>query len=186
MSLPEPLRRRLGSFSRTVFTDSQRTGPPYPGDSAVSVLVGLLQVHLGHDHDPNLINRGHSTLPGIHGQSTGKSMLLHVPELAGFWLLTLLLQLPTILFLLFNEGLKIQALERAVNSIFAVFLIFQVIAAFVTLKRMVNKLATHFRLNEFDQLEEQPVPGFYSLGKEEGAVSVAAGDPSARDHTLRA
>lgn len=34
MSLPEPLRRRLGSFSRTVFTDSERTGPRDPGDGA--------------------------------------------------------------------------------------------------------------------------------------------------------
>ncbi|KFP29646.1 Transmembrane protein 17, partial [Colius striatus] len=100
-----------------------------------------------------------------------------VPELAGFWLLTLLLQLPIILFLLFNEGLKIQPLERAVHIIFALFLIFQVFAAFVTLKRMVNKLATHFRLNEFDQLEEHRGLGFYSLGKEERAISMADRGP---------
>ncbi|KFW93472.1 Transmembrane protein 17, partial [Phalacrocorax carbo] len=89
-----------------------------------------------------------------------------VPELAGFWLLSLLLQFPIILFLLFSEGLKIQPLERAVHIVFALFLTFQVIAAFVTLKRMVNKLATHFHLNEFDQLEEHPAPDFYSLRKE--------------------
>lgn len=93
----------------------------------------------------------------------GGISLLQVPELAGFWLLTLLLQLPIILFLLFNEGLKILPLERSVNIIFALFLIFQVIAASATLKRMVNKLATHFRLNEFDRLEEHPVREFYSL-----------------------
>ncbi|NXL91376.1 TMM17 protein, partial [Alectura lathami] len=80
-----------------------------------------------------------------------------VPELAGFWLLSLLLQLPIILFLLFNEGLKIQPLERSVNIVFVLFLVFQVVAAFVTLKRMVNKLAAHFHLNEFDRLEEHPV-----------------------------
>ncbi|XP_052640201.1 transmembrane protein 17 isoform X1 [Harpia harpyja] len=110
-----------------------------------------------------------------------------VPELAGFWLLSLLLQLPIILFLLFNEGLKIQPLERAVHIVFAFFLTFQVIAAFVTLKRMVNKLAIRFRLNEFDQLEEHPMPDFYSLGKEERAVSMAGRGPSAgwRSH-LRA
>ncbi|KFV87475.1 Transmembrane protein 17, partial [Struthio camelus australis] len=100
-----------------------------------------------------------------------------VPELAGFWLLSLLLQLPIILFLLFNEGLKIQPLERAVNIIFALFLTFQVIAAFLTLKKMVNQLATHFRLNEFDRLEEHPVPDFYSLGKEESAFPMAARGP---------
>ncbi|NXK92759.1 TMM17 protein, partial [Formicarius rufipectus] len=82
-----------------------------------------------------------------------------VPELAGFWLLSLLLQLPIILFLLFNEGVKIQPLERAVHIVFAFFLAFQVIAAFVTLRRMVNKRATHFRLKEFHRLEERPVPG---------------------------
>uniref|UniRef100_A0A8C4UJI0 Transmembrane protein 17 n=1 Tax=Falco tinnunculus TaxID=100819 RepID=A0A8C4UJI0_FALTI len=102
-----------------------------------------------------------------------------VPELAGFWLLSLLLQLPIILFLLFNEGLRIQPLERAVNMIFALFLTFQVIAAFVTLKRMANKLATQFRLREFDQLKDHPVPDFYSLGKEARAVPMAGRDPSA-------
>lgn len=34
MSLPEPLRRRLGSFSRTIFTDSRRAGPQYPSERA--------------------------------------------------------------------------------------------------------------------------------------------------------
>ncbi|KFO84378.1 Transmembrane protein 17, partial [Buceros rhinoceros silvestris] len=100
-----------------------------------------------------------------------------VPELAGFWLLSLLLQLPIILFLLFNNGLKIQPLERAVHAIFALFLTVQVITAFVTLKRMVNKLATHFGLIKFDQLEEHPLPDFYSLAKEERPVSTAGRAP---------
>ncbi|NXC32266.1 TMM17 protein, partial [Campylorhamphus procurvoides] len=100
-----------------------------------------------------------------------------VPELAGFWLLSLLLQLPIILFLLFNEGAKIQPLERAVHIVFAFFLAFQVITAFVTLRRMVNKLATHFRLQEFHRLEEHPVPGFYSLDNEERAVPMAGRGP---------
>lgn len=103
--------------------------------------------------------------------------LLQVPELAGFWLLTLLLQLPVILFLLFNEGLNIQPLERSVNIIFALFLIFQVIAAFVTLKRMVNKLATHFHLNEFDRLEEHPVRHLYGPSKEENVLPMASMAP---------
>ncbi|XP_010209892.1 PREDICTED: transmembrane protein 17 [Tinamus guttatus] len=90
-----------------------------------------------------------------------------VPELAGFWLLSLLLQLPIILFLLFNEGLKIQPLERSVNTIFAFFLTFQVIAGFLALKKMVNQLATHFHLHEFERLEEYPLPRVYGLGREE-------------------
>ncbi|NWS39656.1 TMM17 protein, partial [Probosciger aterrimus] len=207
MSLPEPLRRRLGSFSRTVFTDSQRTGPRDPGDSADNEVVSSLPLQMSlyfnvyffpfwwlsivvmlHLKYPDLSDYYKFILVTIMILTSLIEVIRlylgymgnlqeKVPELAGFWLLTLLLQLPTILFLLFNEGLKIQPLERAVNSIFAVFLTFQVIAAFVTLKRMVNKLATHFRLKEFDQLKEQPMPVFYSLGKEEGAVSMAGGDP---------
>ncbi|NXF88336.1 TMM17 protein, partial [Eubucco bourcierii] len=82
-----------------------------------------------------------------------------VPELAGFWLLSLLLQLPLILFLLFNEELKNQPAECAIHAIFALFLTFQVVTTFATLKRMVNKLTTRFRLVELDLLEEQPGPG---------------------------
>uniref|UniRef100_A0A8C0W8Y3 Transmembrane protein 17 n=2 Tax=Castor canadensis TaxID=51338 RepID=A0A8C0W8Y3_CASCN len=75
-----------------------------------------------------------------------------VPELAGFWLLSLLLQLPLILFLLFNEGLTNLPLEKAIHIIFTIFLIFQVISAFLTLRKMVNQLAVRFHLQEFDQL----------------------------------
>ena len=35
MELPDPVRQRLGNFSRTVFSDSNRTGPEYnegPGE----------------------------------------------------------------------------------------------------------------------------------------------------------
>lgn len=96
-----------------------------------------------------------------------------MPELAGFWLLTLLPQLPIILFLLFNEGLKIHSLERAMHIIFAAFLSFQVVAAFFALRRMVNTLATRFRLTEFHRLEEQrPAPGA------PGGHSLAAGSSS--------
>lgn len=61
--------------------------------------------------------------------------------------------MPLILFLLLNEGLRIQPLERAVNIIFVVFLVFQVVTAFLALKRMVNQLATRFHLHEFDRLD---------------------------------
>ncbi|XP_009991764.1 PREDICTED: transmembrane protein 17 [Chaetura pelagica] len=105
------------------------------------------------------------------------NLQVKIPELAAFWLLTLLLQLPMISFLLFNEGLNIQPLERVVNIIFALFLTSQAITAFFTLKRMVNKLATRFHLNAFDQLDEHPVPGFYSLSEEGRAVSMSRRGP---------
>ncbi|XDA73858.1 hypothetical protein R6Z07F_004081 [Ovis aries] len=77
---------------------------------------------------------------------------VRVPELAGFWLLSLLLQLPLILFLLFNEGLTNLPLEKAVHIIFTIFLTFQVVSAFLTLRKMVNQLATRFHLQDFDRL----------------------------------
>ncbi|KAK6468607.1 transmembrane protein 17B-like [Huso huso] len=51
-----------------------------------------------------------------------------VPELAGFCLLSLLLQLPLILFQLFNEGNLILPLERAVHIVLALFIALQLCA----------------------------------------------------------
>ncbi|NXD81060.1 TMM17 protein, partial [Halcyon senegalensis] len=202
MSLPEPLRRQLGSFSRTVFTDSNRTGPQHPAERADNEILASLPLQMSlyfnvyyfpfwwlctvvmlHLKYPALSDYYKFILVTIMIVASLVEVIRlylgymgnlqeKVPELAGFWLLTLLLQLPIIIFLLFNEGLKNQPAERAVHTIFALFLIFQVITAFVTLKRMVNKLATHFRL------EELPVPDFYSLGKEERTVSMAGRAPS--------
>ncbi|NXX83881.1 TMM17 protein, partial [Urocolius indicus] len=203
MSLPEPLRRRLGSFSRTVFTDSHQAGPQYPGDRADNEIISSLPLQMSLYFNvyyfpfwwlctvvtlylkyPDLSDYYKFILVTIMILASLIEVIRlylgymgnlqeKVPELAGFWLLTLLLQLPIILFLLFNEGLKIQPLERAVHIIFALFLIIQVFTAFVTLKRMVNKLATHFRLNEFDQLEERG-----GLGKRERAISMADRGPT--------
>ncbi|NXS63694.1 TMM17 protein, partial [Brachypteracias leptosomus] len=200
MSLPEPLRRRLGSFSRTVFTDSHRTGPQYPGDRADNEILSSLPLQMSLYFNVYYFPFWWlSTVVMLHLKYLALSdyfkfilvtaMIItslvevirlylgyvgnlqeKVPELAGFWLLTLLLQLPIILFLLFNGGLENQPLERAVHTIFALFLTLQVIAAFVTLKRMANKLATHFHLEEH--------PDFHSLGKEERAVSMAGRAPS--------
>nr|XP_060640600.1 transmembrane protein 17 [Anolis sagrei ordinatus] len=183
MSLPEPVRRRLNSFSRTVFTDNSRTGPESGGDDVPDIeivsslplqmslyfnlcffpfwwLSNILMLQLKYPVLPDYYKFILVTIAiltslieiirlylGYMGNLQEK-----VPELAGFWLLSILLQLPLILFLLLNEGLKIQPLERAVNIIFIVFLAFQVISAFLALKKMVNQLATRFHLHEFDQL----------------------------------
>ncbi|XP_027758378.1 transmembrane protein 17 isoform X1 [Empidonax traillii] len=209
MALPEPLRRGLGSFSRAVFTDTARPGPRCPGDGADNEIVSSLPLQMSLYFNvyyfpcwwlstvvilflkyPDLSDYYKFILVTIMILASIIEIIRlylgymgnlqeKVPELAGFWLLSLLLQLPIILFLLFNEGLKIQPLERAVHIVFAFFLAFQVITAFVTLKRMVNKLATHFHLREFHRLEEQPVPGFYSLGREERAVPTAGRGPTA-------
>ncbi|XP_042713113.2 transmembrane protein 17 isoform X2 [Chrysemys picta bellii] len=148
MVLPDPVRRRLGSFSRTVFSDSNRTGPERRGSGGIldNEIVSSLPLQMSLYFNLYFFP--------FWWVSSVVMLQLKVPELAGFWLLSLLLQLPIILFLLFNEGLKIQPLERAVHIIFALFLTFQVIAAFLALKRMVNQLAVRFSLNEFDQLDD--------------------------------
>lgn len=64
---------------------------------------------------------------------------IQVPELAGCWLLTILLQLPSSLFLLLNyRATKSMPLEIAMNSVLAVFVICEIIVGAVALKSMVN------------------------------------------------
>ncbi|XP_062974600.1 transmembrane protein 17 [Elgaria multicarinata webbii] len=186
MSLPEPVRRRLSSFSRTVFIDNNRTGPENRGDDNIAdneIISGLpLQMSLYFNlwffpfwwvSSVAMLQLKYPVLPDYYKFILVTIIILtslieiirlylgymgnlqeKVPELAGFWLLSLLLQLPLILFMLLNEGLKIQPLERAVNVIFVAFLVFQVITAFLDLKKMVNQLATRFRLHEFDRLDD--------------------------------
>lgn len=50
MELPDPVRQRLGNFSRTVFSDSNRTGPQYsegPGEWARPSATGMACGTLG-------------------------------------------------------------------------------------------------------------------------------------------
>nr|XP_044993467.1 transmembrane protein 17 isoform X2 [Jaculus jaculus] len=143
MELPGPVRQRLGDFSRTVFSDSSRTGPEYgeaPDNETVSSLGLQMSLYFNTYFFP------------LWWVSCVTMLHMKVPELAGFWLLSLLLQLPLILFLLLNEGLTNLPLEKAIHIIFTVFLAFQAVSAFLTLKKMVNQLAAHFRLQDFDRL----------------------------------
>ncbi|KAJ6659629.1 hypothetical protein lerEdw1_018598 [Lerista edwardsae] len=191
MSLPEPVRKRLNSFSRTVFTDNNRTGPENrgedntPDNKIVSNLPLQMSLYFNlcffpfwwvssaimlHLKYPILADYYKFILVTVVILTTLIEIIRlylgymgnlqeKVPELAGFWLLSLLLQLPLILFLLLNEGLKIQPLERAVHIIFVTFLVVQVITAFLALKRMVNQLATRFHLHEFDNLPSDNLAG---------------------------
>ncbi|XP_007936222.1 transmembrane protein 17 [Orycteropus afer afer] len=181
MELPDPVRQRLGNFSRTVFSDSNRTGPEYnegPDDEMVSSLALQVSLYFNTYFFPlwwvssiTMLYTKYSILPDYYKFIVVTIIILvtlieairlylgymgnlqeKVPELAGFWLLSLLLQLPLILFLLFNEGLKSLPMEKAIHIIFTLFLTFQVVAAFLALKRMVNQLATRFHLQDFDRL----------------------------------
>ena len=71
-----------------------------------------------------------------------------VPELAGFWLLTVLLQLPMQGFLLFNEDLVILPMERAANLLMVIMVLIELIVGFVALRRITRHQAKKFHLHQ--------------------------------------
>lgn len=79
-----------------------------------------------------------------------------VPELAGSWLLTILIQFPLIILLLFNEDAVLLPLERAVHIVMAVFVFFEVICGYFAIRFMVNYQVTKFHLKQFSDLEHLP------------------------------
>ncbi|XP_018426244.1 PREDICTED: transmembrane protein 17B-like [Nanorana parkeri] len=81
-----------------------------------------------------------------------------VPELAGFLLLTFLIQMPLFLFLLTDEKILILPLEFAVHVIYVVFLNTELLVSFCVLKIMTRQLATQFYLHQTDDLENKNVP----------------------------
>lgn len=76
-----------------------------------------------------------------------------VPELAGSWLLTLLIQLPLIALLLFYTQPLLLPLERAVHIVEAIFVVFEVICGYFAIRTMVNYQVTKFHLRQFTDLE---------------------------------
>ncbi|CAI9557996.1 unnamed protein product [Staurois parvus] len=81
-----------------------------------------------------------------------------VPELAGFLLLTFLIQMPLFLFLLTDEKILILPLELAVHVIYVIFLNMELLVSFFVLKIMTRQLATQFYLQKTDDLENKNVP----------------------------
>merc|ERR1712156_339183 len=71
-----------------------------------------------------------------------------VPELAGFWLLTVLLQLPMQGFLLFNEDLVILPMERAAGSVMLVLVVAELVCGFLALRRITRQQAARFHLHQ--------------------------------------
>eukprot|EP00111_Clytia_hemisphaerica_P008242 TCONS_00024019-protein len=79
-----------------------------------------------------------------------------VPELAGFWLVTFIFQLPLICFLLFNEYTYVLPLERAVHIIMLCFLLYEIIQGYRSIKQMTDAQVEKFhlqRLNEDLEME---------------------------------
>ena len=85
-----------------------------------------------------------------------------MPDLAGFWLLTILLQLPLAMFLLLNEDCLILPLERAMNIVLFVFVALEAITGFFGIRAMVNYQVTKMHLQQFTdihRIQEIPLPG---------------------------
>ena len=79
-----------------------------------------------------------------------------MPELAGSWLLTLLIQFPLILLMLFNDDAIVLPLERAVHIIEATFVLCEVVCGYFAIRTMVNYQVTKFHLKQFTDLEQLP------------------------------
>ena len=77
-----------------------------------------------------------------------------MPDLAGSWLLTIILQLPLILFLLFNEAAIILPMERAVNIIMTCFIVCEVLIGFFAIRTMVDAQMVKFHLQQFVDLDQ--------------------------------
>lgn len=67
--------------------------------------------------------------------------------------MTLLIQLPLILLLLFNTEPLLLPFERAVHIVEALFVVFEVICGYFAIRTMVNYQVTKFHLRQFTDLE---------------------------------
>ncbi|XP_075881844.1 transmembrane protein 17A isoform X2 [Nelusetta ayraudi] len=98
-----------------------------------------------------------------------------VPELAAFWVLSFMFQLPVLLFFLTDEEIIILPLERAVHSIYLFFLLAQILASFLALRTMTRKLTLLFHLRQFgkvDSLRHARMTPVYGLPYHRGPLPV--------------
>lgn len=72
-----------------------------------------------------------------------------VPELAGFWLLTILLQLPLQGFLLFNTDLILVPLEISAGSVMMMLILSELLSGFFALRQITRHQANKFHLQQF-------------------------------------
>ncbi|XP_064583310.1 transmembrane protein 17B-like [Zonotrichia leucophrys gambelii] len=88
---------------------------------------------------------------GYLGNLQEKVLILQVPELAGFLLLSFLIQLPLLLFLLSDRQVIHLPLEVPLHSLFLAFLLLEIVAAFLVLRTMTKQLAAQFYLRQFQE-----------------------------------
>nr|CAD7198552.1 unnamed protein product [Timema douglasi] len=69
-----------------------------------------------------------------------------IPELAGFWMLSLLLQFPLQIFLFANERTVPQVVERAVQGVMLSLLVVELVSGFIALRRAARHQTKRFHL----------------------------------------
>ncbi|XP_042297399.1 transmembrane protein 17B-like [Sceloporus undulatus] len=95
-----------------------------------------------------------------------------VPELAGFVLLSFLIEMPVLLFILTDEHIIRLPLEMAVHLVLLLFLASEIAAAFLALKMMTKQLAMQFYLKQFEEgADQEGQPGRMARGSQWGEVS---------------
>uniref|UniRef100_A0A671QSH5 Transmembrane protein 17A-like n=1 Tax=Sinocyclocheilus anshuiensis TaxID=1608454 RepID=A0A671QSH5_9TELE len=82
-----------------------------------------------------------------------RAVVYKVPELAGFWLISFLFQLPILLFFITDEATIIRPLERAVHSLYLGFLLGELLASFLALHVMTRKLTQQFHMRQFGPIQ---------------------------------
>ncbi|CAG9834730.1 unnamed protein product [Diabrotica balteata] len=77
-----------------------------------------------------------------------------IPELAGFWMLSILLQLPLQGFLLFNPYFRMYVLEIIVQSIMFILLCIQLISGYCAIKYTASEQTAVYKLKKQKQQEK--------------------------------
>ncbi|XP_077568438.1 transmembrane protein 17B [Stigmatopora nigra] len=179
MDLPDTIRKGLEDFSRNFFVDSnakQRLALSSQGKPILSSLPLQMSLFFNMYFFPLwwlteivMLQLKYSALPEYYKTILITIIILmtvieiirlylgyvgnlqeKIAELAGFWLLSILLQLPQTLFQLFNNGILIQPLERGIHFILAIFLLSQAVAGFVALRNLVRHTESQFHLRQFN------------------------------------
>uniref|UniRef100_A0A8C6UMM4 Transmembrane protein 17 n=1 Tax=Neogobius melanostomus TaxID=47308 RepID=A0A8C6UMM4_9GOBI len=176
MELPENLRKRLEDFSRNVLFDPSQSVSKKMNKRVLSSLNLQMSLYFNMWFFPFwwiceivMLNLKYSALPDYYKFILVTILIVmtcieairlflgyagnlqeKVPELAGFWLLSILLQLPLILFQLFNEAILIQPLERGVHIVLSIFILTQALAGFIALRDLVRHTESQFHLRQFN------------------------------------
>ncbi|KHN83984.1 Transmembrane protein 17B [Toxocara canis] len=81
-----------------------------------------------------------------------------IPALSGFWITTVILQLPIVIFLSVNEDIIPLPLERSVYIIHIVFLLVEIFSGFLVVRKIADHQMTKFKqrvLEEDDEIKQK-------------------------------